>query len=203
MIRTVAKDWTSPRSACPRLTWNSRPVQDQDGFVVKDGDPFVNAEGSLSNTNHEEDQPIHLRLKDSAVPIRENLPKYGEPARLYCPAGVFEVVYDDEASKTKPRFVINAQNCVHRKTCDIKDPAQNIDWTLPRRRRRPKSTGVAMSSEIRARRPRSTPKSTGAVFCLRSHAFPCRACEAGQGGAKAPRNKAVAASAGKRVKKVA
>ena len=105
--------------------------------------------------------------------------------------------------------MINAQNCVHRKTCDIKDPAQNIDWTIPRRRRRAKlrgdvkSTGVAMSSEIRARRPRSTPKSTGAVFCLRSHAFPWRAREAGQGGAKAPRNKAVAASAGKRVKKVA
>ena len=64
---------------------NRRSEQDQDGFVAKDGDPFVNAGGSLSNTNHEEDQPIHLRLKDSAVPIRENLPKYGEPARLYCP----------------------------------------------------------------------------------------------------------------------
>ncbi len=85
----------------------------------------------LSNTNHEEDQPIHLRLRDPAVPIRDNLPRYGEPARLYCPAGVYEVVYADEAKRTDPRFVINAQNCVHCKTCDIKDPAQNIDWTPP------------------------------------------------------------------------
>ena len=85
----------------------------------------------LSNTNHEEDQPIHLKLKDSDVPIRDNLSRYGEPARLYCPAGVYEVVYDDEAAKANPRFVINAQNCVHCKTCDIKDPAQNITWTTP------------------------------------------------------------------------
>jgi len=85
----------------------------------------------LSNTNHEEDQPVHLRLKDPNVPIRDNLPMYGEPARLYCPAGVYEVVYGNEASKSDPRFVINAQNCVHCKTCDIKDPAKNIDWTPP------------------------------------------------------------------------
>jgi electron-transferring-flavoprotein dehydrogenase len=85
----------------------------------------------LSNTNHEEDQPIHLHLRDPAIPIRENLPKFGEPARLYCPAGVYEVVYDDENARTDPRFVINAQNCVHCKTCDIKDPAQNIDWRTP------------------------------------------------------------------------
>jgi electron-transferring-flavoprotein dehydrogenase len=85
----------------------------------------------LSNTNHEEDQPVHLRLRDPAVPIRDNLPRYGEPARLYCPAGVYEVVYGDEANRQDPRFVVNAQNCVHCKTCDIKDPAQNIDWTAP------------------------------------------------------------------------
>jgi electron-transferring-flavoprotein dehydrogenase len=85
----------------------------------------------LSNTNHEEDQPVHLRLRDPDVPIRDNLPRYGEPARLYCPAGVYEVVYADEAKRADPRFVINAQNCVHCKTCDIKDPAQNIDWTPP------------------------------------------------------------------------
>jgi electron-transferring-flavoprotein dehydrogenase len=85
----------------------------------------------LSGTNHEEDQPVHLTLKDPAVPIRDNLPKYGEPARLYCPAGVYEVVYADEAAKKDPRFVINAQNCVHCKTCDIKDPAQNINWIAP------------------------------------------------------------------------
>ncbi|HUZ66239.1 MAG TPA: electron transfer flavoprotein-ubiquinone oxidoreductase [Beijerinckiaceae bacterium] len=85
----------------------------------------------LSNTNHEEDQPVHLRLKDPAIPIRVNLPDYGEPARLYCPAGVYEVIYGDEANKRDPQFVINAQNCVHCKTCDIKDPAQNIEWTTP------------------------------------------------------------------------
>ncbi|MCZ8375941.1 MAG: electron transfer flavoprotein-ubiquinone oxidoreductase [Beijerinckiaceae bacterium] len=85
----------------------------------------------LSGTNHEEDQPIHLTLKDASVPISRNLPVYGEPARLYCPAGVYEVVYGDEAAKTDPRFVINAQNCVHCKTCDIKDPSQNINWIAP------------------------------------------------------------------------
>ena len=85
----------------------------------------------LSSTNHEEDQPVHLKLKDPSIPIAVNLPVYGEPARLYCPAAVYEVVYADEQAKTDPRFVINAQNCVHCKTCDIKDPAQNIVWTVP------------------------------------------------------------------------
>jgi electron-transferring-flavoprotein dehydrogenase len=85
----------------------------------------------LSNTNHEEDQPSHLVLKDPSVPIRENLPRYGEPARLYCPAAVYEVVYGDAERRTDPQFVINAQNCVHCKTCDIKDPAQNIMWVTP------------------------------------------------------------------------
>ena len=85
----------------------------------------------LSSTNHEEDQPVHLVLKDPTIPIRENLPRYGEPARLYCPAGVYEVVYEDEAAKAGPRFQINAQNCVHCKTCDVKDPAQNITWVTP------------------------------------------------------------------------
>ncbi|KRE17987.1 electron transfer flavoprotein-ubiquinone oxidoreductase [Bosea sp. Root381] len=85
----------------------------------------------LSSTNHEEDQPAHLKLTDPSIPIEKNLPLYGEPARLYCPAGVYEVVYKDPEAKTEPRFVINAQNCVHCKTCDIKDPAQNITWTVP------------------------------------------------------------------------
>jgi electron-transferring-flavoprotein dehydrogenase len=85
----------------------------------------------LSSTNHEEDQPVHLRLTDATVPVRDNLPLYGEPARLYCPAGVYEIVYGDEATRSDPRFVINAQNCVHCKTCDIKDPAQNITWVAP------------------------------------------------------------------------
>ncbi|QHL90803.1 NAD(P)-binding protein [Sphingomonas changnyeongensis] len=82
----------------------------------------------LSNTNHEEDQPIHLTLKDADVPIRHNLPLYDEPAQRYCPAGVYEVVGQEEGN---PRFVINAQNCVHCKTCDIKDPTQNINWVVP------------------------------------------------------------------------
>ncbi|MFO1123917.1 MAG: electron transfer flavoprotein-ubiquinone oxidoreductase [Methylocystis sp.] len=85
----------------------------------------------VSNTNHEEDQPVHLKLADPAIPIERNLPIYGEPARLYCPAGVYEVVYADEETRRDPRFVINAQNCVHCKTCDIKDPAQNITWVPP------------------------------------------------------------------------
>ena len=83
----------------------------------------------LSSTNHEEDQPAHLRLKDPSIPIDVNLPRYGEPARLYCPAAVYEVLYDDAGAN--PRFQINAQNCVHCKTCDIKDPSQNIVWTTP------------------------------------------------------------------------
>ena len=81
----------------------------------------------LSSTNHEEDQPSHLRLKDPSVPIAHNLPLYDEPAQRYCPAGVYEVVEEDG----EKRFRINAQNCVHCKTCDIKDPTQNIVWTVP------------------------------------------------------------------------
>jgi electron-transferring-flavoprotein dehydrogenase len=83
----------------------------------------------LSNTNHEEDQPAHLTLKDPTVPIRVNLPEYAEPATRYCPAGVYEVLYDEAGAN--PRFQINAQNCVHCKTCDIKDPSQNIVWVPP------------------------------------------------------------------------
>ena len=82
----------------------------------------------VSNTNHEEDQPVHLTLKDPDVPIRHNLPLYDEPAQRYCPAGVYEVVGEDAG---EPKFVINAQNCVHCKTCDIKDPTQNINWVVP------------------------------------------------------------------------
>lgn len=82
----------------------------------------------LSNTNHEEDQPVHLTLKDPSVPIGVNLPLYDEPAQRYCPAGVYEVVGQETG---EPRFQINAQNCVHCKTCDIKDPSQNIVWVVP------------------------------------------------------------------------
>ena len=82
----------------------------------------------LSNTNHEEDQPCHLTLKDTDIPLKRNLPLYDEPAQRYCPAGVYEIV--EEANGDK-RFQINGQNCVHCKTCDIKDPSQNIVWVTP------------------------------------------------------------------------
>ena len=83
---------------------------------------------SFSATNHEEDQPVHLKLADPRIPIVVNLPLYAEPAQRYCPAGVYEIVRDD---KGDAKFQINAQNCVHCKTCDIKDPSQNINWVCP------------------------------------------------------------------------
>ncbi len=83
---------------------------------------------SFSATNHEEDQPVHLKLKDPTIPISVNLPEWAEPAQRYCPAQVYEVITEADGSK---RFQINAQNCVHCKTCDIKDPSQNINWTVP------------------------------------------------------------------------
>ena len=82
----------------------------------------------MSNTNHEEDQPCHLTLKDAELPIAYNLAMFDEPAQRYCPAGVYEVVANEDGSK---RFQINAQNCVHCKTCDIKEPSQNINWVVP------------------------------------------------------------------------
>ncbi len=81
----------------------------------------------LSNTNHEEDQPCHLTLADDAIPLGTNLPQWNEPAQRYCPAGVYEIVEDENGQ----RFQINGQNCVHCKTCDIKDPSQNITWIAP------------------------------------------------------------------------
>jgi electron-transferring-flavoprotein dehydrogenase len=83
----------------------------------------------LSSTNHDENQPAHLKLTDPSIPVNVNLPRFGEPARLFCPAGVYEVLYDAEGNN--PKFQINFQNCVHCKTCDIKDPSQNINWTTP------------------------------------------------------------------------
>ena len=82
---------------------------------------------SFSNTNHGEDQPIHLTLKDPGVPVSVNLALYDAPEQRYCPAGVYEIVRDNGV----PRLQINAQNCVHCKTCDIKDPTQNIVWVVP------------------------------------------------------------------------
>jgi len=116
-------------SECLKLLKDVTPIHypKPDGVVSFDKLSSV----FLSNTNHEEDQPCHLRLKDPTIPVRLNLPEYGEPARLYCPAGVYEIVYQDEANRADPKFVINAQNCVHCKTCDIKDPAQNITWVAP------------------------------------------------------------------------
>ncbi|HJW26415.1 MAG TPA: electron transfer flavoprotein-ubiquinone oxidoreductase [Rhodocyclaceae bacterium] len=83
----------------------------------------------LSNTNHEEDQPCHLQLRDPAIPIAVNLARYDAPEQRYCPAGVYEIVRDENGEN--PRLQINAQNCVHCKTCDIKDPTQNINWVTP------------------------------------------------------------------------
>ncbi len=82
----------------------------------------------LSSTNHEEDQPCHLTLKDADIPIKQNLAIYDEPAQRYCPAGVYEIIENEEGAS---RLQINAQNCVHCKTCDIKDPSQNITWVTP------------------------------------------------------------------------
>lgn len=94
---------------------------------------------SLTGTNHEEDQPVHLVLQDPSIPVQFNLPHYAEPARLYCPAGVYEIIQDE---KDQPKFQINAQNCIHCKTCDIKDPMQNITWHTPQGGEGPNYTGM-------------------------------------------------------------
>jgi electron-transferring-flavoprotein dehydrogenase len=107
-------------SECPRIEY-PKP----DGVVSFDKLSSV----FLSNTNHEEDQPCHLQLKDPSVAIRVNLELYDAPEQRYCPAGVYEIVRDADGSN--PRLQINAQNCVHCKTCDIKDPTQNINWVTP------------------------------------------------------------------------
>jgi electron-transferring-flavoprotein dehydrogenase len=108
-----------PASECSRINY-PKP----DGVLTFDRLSSV----FISNTNHSEDQPPHLKLKDAGVPISFNLAKYDAPEQRYCPAGVYEIVGQEEGS---PRLQINAQNCVHCKTCDIKDPSQNINWCTP------------------------------------------------------------------------
>ncbi len=104
-----------PRIDCPK----------PDGIVSFDRNSSV----FLSNTNHEEDQPVHLQLKDPAIPVAHNLALYDAPEQRFCPAGVYEILRDDDGAN--PRLQINAQNCVHCKTCDIKDTTQNINWVVP------------------------------------------------------------------------
>ncbi|QXH49899.1 electron transfer flavoprotein-ubiquinone oxidoreductase [Pseudomonas fakonensis] len=117
---------TKPDYACLKLAADSKKID----YPKPDGKLSFDKLSSvfLSSTNHEEEQPCHLKLADPNIPIASNLPLYDEPAQRYCPAGVYEVVAQEDGSK---RFQINAQNCVHCKTCDIKDPAQNITWVTP------------------------------------------------------------------------
>ena len=116
-----------PDSETLELASNSTPIDYPKPDGVISFDRLTNV--SFSATNHEEDQPVHLKLKDSSIPISQNLPQYDEPAQRYCPAGVYEILHDDKGGE--PVFQINAQNCVHCKTCDIKDPASNITWCVP------------------------------------------------------------------------
>ncbi|RCL25549.1 electron transfer flavoprotein-ubiquinone oxidoreductase [Pseudomonas sp. AFG_SD02_1510_Pfu_092] len=117
---------TKPDYACLKLAADSQKID----YPKPDGKLSFDKLSSvfLSSTNHEEEQPCHLKLTDPNVPIASNLPLYDEPAQRYCPAGVYEVITQEDGNK---RFQINAQNCVHCKTCDIKDPAQNITWVTP------------------------------------------------------------------------
>ncbi|USW97393.1 electron transfer flavoprotein-ubiquinone oxidoreductase [Pseudomonas proteolytica] len=117
---------TKPDYACLKLAKDSQKID----YPKPDGKLSFDKLSSvfLSSTNHEEEQPCHLKLKDPSIPIGTNLPLYDEPAQRYCPAGVYEVITQEDGEK---RFQINAQNCVHCKTCDIKDPSQNITWVTP------------------------------------------------------------------------
>ncbi|WLG94364.1 electron transfer flavoprotein-ubiquinone oxidoreductase [Pseudomonas sp. FP198] len=117
---------TKPDYACLKLAADCKKID----YPKPDGKISFDKLSSvfISGTNHEEEQPCHLKLTDPGIPIGKNLPLYDEPAQRYCPAGVYEVITKEDGEK---RFQINAQNCVHCKTCDIKDPAQNITWVTP------------------------------------------------------------------------
>ncbi|WPN61912.1 electron transfer flavoprotein-ubiquinone oxidoreductase [Pseudomonas sp. P9_35] len=117
---------TKPDYACLKLAADCKKID----YPKPDGKISFDKLSSvfISGTNHEEEQPCHLKLTDPSIPISKNLPLYDEPAQRYCPAGVYEVVTKEDGEK---RFQINAQNCVHCKTCDIKDPSQNITWVSP------------------------------------------------------------------------
>ncbi len=116
-----------PDHATLRKASESKPIEypKPDGVISFDRLSSV----FLSNTYHEENQPVHLTLKNVEIPVGTNLPEYAGPSQRYCPAAVYEFVYDNEGKN--PKFVINSQNCVHCKTCDIKDPSQNIHWVVP------------------------------------------------------------------------
>ena len=118
---------TKPDNACIKPARECKKIE----YPKPDGKISFDKLSSvfISNTNHEEDQPVHLTLKDPSVPIAINLAEYDAPEQRYCPAGVYEIVRNDDG--TDPRLQINAQNCVHCKTCDIKDPTQNINWVVP------------------------------------------------------------------------
>ena len=117
---------TKPDYACLKLAKDCKQIS----YPKPDGKLSFDKLSSvfISSTNHEEEQPCHLKLRDASIPINVNLPLYDEPAQRYCPAGVYEVITQESGEK---RFQINAQNCVHCKTCDIKDPSQNITWVTP------------------------------------------------------------------------
>jgi electron-transferring-flavoprotein dehydrogenase len=122
--------WTTKHAKADHETLRPASEMPKPDYPKPDGQISFDKLSSvfLSNTNHEEDQPCHLTLKDAAIPIRVNLPMFDAPEQRYCPAGVYEIV---EEAGGQPRLQINAQNCVHCKTCDIKDPTQNINWVVP------------------------------------------------------------------------
>ena len=134
LLGTLHHDKPDHQGLKPKGVLPERSYAKPDGKLTFDRASSV----YLANLAHDEDQPVHLRLADPAVPVRDNLPKYGEPAPLYCPAGVYEMAEEGG----QPVFRIHPANCVHCKTCDIKDPAQNITWVPPEGGSGPNYTGM-------------------------------------------------------------